>query len=74
MRPNQLSHLVRAVDLGSVLQQDLDDLSMTSACCPDDGVHTVLLMRKTESQRHLVNGWIDGDVTYCISLAMRVYE
>ena len=36
-------HLIRTVDFGSVLQQQLNDVCVSSSCCPDDGIHTVLL-------------------------------
>ncbi len=38
-----IRHLVRAVDFGSMLKQQLNDLCMASSCRPYDGVNTVLL-------------------------------
>lgn len=35
-------YLVGAVDLGSVLQQEMDNLSVASTCRPDNGVDAVL--------------------------------
>lgn len=38
-----IRHLVRAVDFGSMLKQQLNDLCVASSCSPYDGVNTVLL-------------------------------
>jgi len=38
-----INHLVRAVDFGSMLKQQLNNLRMASSCRPYDGVNTVLL-------------------------------
>lgn len=38
-----IKHLVRAVDFGSMLKQQLNNLRMASSCRPYDGVNTVLL-------------------------------
>lgn len=38
-----LTHLVRAIDFGAILQQEMHYVSMASACCPNDWVDTVLL-------------------------------
>lgn len=38
-----LTHLVGAVDLGAILQEQLHYVGVASACRPDDGVDTVLL-------------------------------
>ena len=37
------THLVGAVDLGAVLQQQVHDGCVASPGCPDDGVNAVLL-------------------------------
>ena len=44
-------HLVRTVDFGSVLQQQFDDVGVSSARRPDDGIHTVLLREHREKTR-----------------------
>lgn len=41
-------YLVRAVDLGSVLQKEMHNLSVASTCRPDDGIHTVLLRERAK--------------------------
>lgn len=41
-----LTYLVGAVDLGAILQQQLHYVCVASACCPDDGVDTVLLAHR----------------------------
>lgn len=40
------TYLVGAVDLGAILQQQLHYVCVASACCPDDGVDTVLLAHR----------------------------
>ena len=37
------TYFVRAVDLGSGPQQEVDDVRVASSCSPDDGVDAVLL-------------------------------
>ena len=38
-----LAHLVGAVDLGSVVEEQLDDVGVAAPRRPDDRIHTVLL-------------------------------
>lgn len=41
-------YLVRAVDLGSVLQKEMHNLTVASTCRPDDGIHAVLLRERAK--------------------------
>lgn len=66
-----LTHLVRAVDFCTILQQKMHYVGMASACCPNDGVDTVLLgytgAHRTEEEESLLDGCLQYKFTKQIS-------
>lgn len=46
------AHLVRAVDFGTMLEQEVHNVCVPAASCPDDRVHAVLLGGEMEVKLH----------------------